>query len=352
MSRISCSPGLRRLLRAVVVGAALIAAGTAPAFAVKLVELKIDATARPYYPEDPVSSGQQDFSVPDEEGKLVMTYTEDRYVGGPGGFALDPVDLSNEYLGWGGGAEYFPRDPVVGQPYKVVVTWDNSFSKKMWRATLTARHAYQAFQIRDRGQQLASTQTLTVEFIPSSAEPIAAPQTSTLPGSWELPGGNMTEILADGTGHDSRGNTMAWTLLDAARGIYELHWSHGYTDTATLAPDGRTLSGVNNTGFHWDAVRRGAAPVATPQPGDTAGDAVLAGSWDWGPGSGVVDILADGTGHDTLGNSLTWILLDAETGTYKLKWSHGFTDIAVVAADGTSIAITSNTGHQFGALRR
>ena len=322
-------------------------ASATPALAVMLVELKIDATARPYHPDNPVSSAQQDFSVPGEEGQLIMTFTEDRYVGGPGGFALNPVDLSNEYLGWGGAAEYTPRDPVAGQPYKVQVTWNHSFSKKMWRATLTARHAYQAFQIRDRGQQLASTQTLTVEFIPKSAEPVGAPQSSTVDGTWELPGGNTTEVFADGTGHDSRGNSMTWTVLDAARGLYEWRWSHGYTDRVTLAPDGKTMSGVNNTGFHWDAVR--SSPL--PEPGSGATSA-LVGSWDWGPGSGLVDIVADGTGRDSLGNSLTWSLLDAETRAYKLKWSHGFVDVAVLAADGASIAIVSNAGARFGATRR
>ena len=338
---------IRRLLLAPLLILAGLTAAT-PALAVMLVELKIDATARPYHPDDPPSSAQQDFSVPDGEGQLIMTYTEDRYVGGPGGFSLDPVDLSNEYLGWGGSAAYTPHDPVAGQPYKVEVIWNNSFSKKMWRATLTAHHAYQAFQVRDRGQQLASTQTLTVEFIPKSLEPIAAPQSSTLDGSWEWPGANMVEILADGTGRDSRGNSMQWKLLDAARGIYELSWSHGFTDTVTLAPDGKSVTGVNNTGFHFSAVRRGPPPTAATQPGDSS----LAGSWDWGPGSGSVDILADGTGHDSLGNTLTWTLLDEETQTYKLKWSHGFIDIAVVAADGASIGITSNSGARFGATRR
>lgn len=334
---------VRRLARLLLLAAAILGAATGPTLAVMLVELKLDATARPYGPDNPVIYGEQDFSVPGTEGQLIMTYTEDRYVGGPGGFALNPVDLSNEYLGWGGGAEYVPRDPVIGQPYKVVVTWNNSFSKKMWRATLTARHIYQAFQIRDRGEQVASSQTLTVEFIPKSSEPIVAPQTSTLEGTWELPGGNIMEIFADGTGHDSRGNTTTWTLLDAARGIYELRWSHGYIDTVTLAPDGMTLSGVNNTGFHWNATRQGPPPPPV---------AVLPGSWDWGPGSGFVDILGDGTGRDTLGNSLAWTLLDAETRTYKLKWSHGFVDIAIVSADGASLSITSNTGARFGATRR
>ncbi|MBI5828010.1 MAG: hypothetical protein HZB20_00350 [Chloroflexi bacterium] len=331
------------MLAAVVfAGAAL--CGVTPALAVMLVELKIDATARPYNPDNPLSSAQQDFSVPDAEGQLIVTYTEDRYVGGPGGFTYDPVDLSPEYLGWGGSAEYTPRDPVAGQPFKVVVTYQHSYSKKMWRATLTARHDYQAFQIRDRGQQFAGTLTLTIEFIPKSADPITAPQTSTLEGTWQLPGGNMTEIFADGTGHDSRGNTMTWTLLDAARGIYELHWSHGYTDKVTLAPDGKTMSGVNNTGFHWDAVRRGPPPAIET--------AELTGSWDWGPGSGLVDMLADGTGHDSNGNTLRWTLGNAASRIYVLVWSHGFVDLATLSEDGKSLVLVSNTGAQFSAVRR
>lgn len=342
-------PAARRLASVALLAFGMLGAIAAPAQAVMLVELKIDATARPYDPLNPVSSGQQDFSVPGGEGDLIVTYTEDRYVGGPGGFTYDPVDLSNEYLGWGGSAEYTPRDPAIGQPYKVVVAYKHSYSKKMWRATLTARHEYQAFQIRDRGRQLASTQTLTIEFIPKSSEPISAPQTSTLEGSWELPGANLMEVFADGTGHDSRGNSMTWTLLDAARGIYELHWSHGYTDTVTLAPDGMTISGVNNTGFHWNAPRKGPVPVKI---GHQPGASSLAGSWDWGPGSGFVDILDDGTGRDSVGNSLTWTLLDAETQAYKLKWSHGFIDVAVVSADGGSISITSNSGARFGATRQ
>jgi len=49
---------------------------------------------------------------------------------------------------------------------------------------------------------------------------------------------------------------------------------------------------------------------------------------------------------------MVWTLLDAETRTYKLKWSHGFIDIAVISADGKSIGIANNAGSRFGATRR
>ena len=137
--------------------AVLAACSATTAQAVMLVNLSIDATARPYGPKDPVMSLQQQFSVPGGEGKLIMTYTEDRYVGGPGGFNLDPIDLSNDHIGWGGSTVYTPHDPIKGQPYRVQQIWLTAYSKKMWVATLTAHHEYQAFQVRDRGKQIASS---------------------------------------------------------------------------------------------------------------------------------------------------------------------------------------------------
>ena len=241
--------------------AVLAAFSATTAQAVMLVNLSIDATARPYGPKDPVMSLQQQFSVPGGEGKLIMTYTEDRYVGGPGGFNLDPIDLSNDHIGWGGSTVYTPHDPIKGQPYRVQQIWLTAYSKKMWVATLTAHHEYQAFQVRDRGKQIASSQRLTIEFIPgtpTAEKPsIPAGQASNLSGSWNWgAGGGIVEILSGGTGRDSRGNTMKWIVRDAAAGIYELHWSHGYTDTATLSADGKSVAVVNNVGTRFTATRR------------------------------------------------------------------------------------------------
>ena len=341
-----------RLLMPMLVGGILAVAALCTATAaqaVMLVELSIDATARPYGPGNPVASAKQQFSVPDGPGKLIMTYTEDRYVGGPGGFTLEPADLSNEHLGWGGSTVYTPHDPVKGQPYRVQTIWLNSFSKKMWVATLTAHHVYQAFQVRGRGQQMASSQRLTVEFVPgtppaSETPKVLPPQNANLTGSWNWgAGGGIVEILPNGTGHDSRGNTMQWTLRDPATGLYELRWSHGYTDTATLAPDGRTVVIVNNVGTRFTATRRS---VPAPQ------SANLTGNWDWGAGGGIVEILPNGTGHDSRGNTMRWTLRDAASRSYELRWSHGYTDAAVLAADGNTVTIINNVGTRFTATRR
>jgi hypothetical protein len=336
-------PRLLESLRGGLLVAALALCACTSASAEMLVELALDATSRPYTPEAPPSSVQQQFSVPGGEGQLIMTFTEEEYVGGPGGFSLEPNDLSPEYLGWGGSTEYTPHDPMPGQPYKVQTIWRHSFSKKVWLATLTARHAYQSFQIRDRGEQIASRLRLTVEFVPSTPadEPLPPPQTSTIAGSWDWgAGGGIVEIFADGTGHDSRGNSMRWTLLDAARGVYELRWSHGFTDMATLSPEGNTISVVNNVGTSFVATRRAAQTMT------------IVGSWDWGAGGGVVEISADGTGHDSRGNSMRWTARDAARGVYELRWSHGYTDTATLSPDGNTISIVNNAGTSFMAVRR
>lgn len=190
-----------------IIGLAITCAGAAQA--VVLVDLSLDARARPYGPSDPVTSLQQQFTVPSGPGTVIITYIEQAYVGGPGGFAYEPKDLSSERLGFGGSIEYTPRNPGRGQPYQVRIILRHDFSKKLWVATLTARHEYQAFQIRNRGRQIASVQRLTIEFIPGTApvppatppvaQPPAAQPPAQPPGTGALPRGadqfDSTSIL-------------------------------------------------------------------------------------------------------------------------------------------------------------
>ena len=337
---------------------ALAASFATAAQAVVLVDLAIDAKARPYDEKTPVTAQQMAFSVPGGPGTLIMTYTEQAYVGGPGGFALEPKDLSPERLGFGGATDYTPRTPVRGQLYRVRSTWLHDFSRKTWVATLTARHAYQAYQVRGRGRQLASNQRLTIEFIPGTppaTPPVAAPtvppaQAAALTGSWDWgAGGGIVEIRPDGTGQDSRGNTMRWTVRDARSGLYELRWSHGYTDTATLSADGRSVAIVNNAGTRFTATRRGAPSAPPAAPGPANGPT---GSWNWGAGGGVVVIRPDGTGQDSRGNTMRWTARNAAAGVYELRWSHGYTDTATLSADGNAVAIVNNAGTRFTATRQ
>ena len=171
--------------RAALLASMLVIVPVSTAEAVMLVELALDATDKLYGPGDPVAEVRQEFSVPSGPGTLTVTYEEERYVGGPGGFSYEPKDLSNEYLGWGGSIEYKPRDPAKGQLYQVVMTYRRDFSKKVWVARLVARHEYQAYQVRNRGHQHASKQRLNIEFVPGgpgATGPATTPPPASPPG--------------------------------------------------------------------------------------------------------------------------------------------------------------------------
>jgi len=178
----------------------------------------------------------------------------------------------------------------------------------------------------------------------------AQAQETGLVGSWNWgAGGGTTELFADGSGHDARGNSVRWTLQDAAARTYILRWSHGYTDSVRLAADGMTLTGRNQNGFQFSATRldTGVRPLMP------ALDAALAGDWTWGISSGlVVTIRPDGTGRDTRGNTLTWRLRDAARRIYELRWSHGYTDTVTLAADGNSLQVVNDRGTRFSATRK
>jgi hypothetical protein len=181
----------------------------------------------------------------------------------------------------------------------------------------------------------------------------AAAQASTLVGQWNWgAGGGITEIRADGTGKDARGNTLQWTLRNAADRSYVLRWSHGYTDTVILAADGASLSGENQSGYRFSATRVGGAPAATTPVLAPAGGSAIVGEWNWGLGGGAVTISADGIGRDSRGNSMQWTLRNSATRTYELRWSHGYTDSATLAPDGNSISGVNNQGSRFTATRR
>jgi hypothetical protein len=78
----------------------------------------------------------------------------------------------------------------------------------------------------------------------------------------------------------------------------------------------------------------------------------IVGEWAWGVSAGVVEIRADGTGKDGRGNSMKWSLRDSASRSYTLSWSHGYTDTAVLSADGNSLVVQNNVGTRFTATRR
>jgi hypothetical protein len=128
--------------------------------------------------------------------------------------------------------------------------------------------------------------------------------------------------------------------------VYVILWSHGYTDTVTLAPDGNSLSAVNNQGMRFTAKRIGDARAPASGFGS-----IVAGKWNWGAGGGIVVIDPDGTGRDPRGNTLKWTLRDPASRTFAFIWSHGYSDTATVAPDGNSLSAVNNQGLRFTATR-
>lgn len=177
--------------------------------------------------------------------------------------------------------------------------------------------------------------------------PFACAQTPSLAGKWNWGAvGGIVEIDANGSGRDPSGHTLQWTIREPAARVYVIRWSHGYTDTVTLAPDGNSLSAVNNQGMSFTAKRIGGASAPASGSG-----AIVAGKWNWGAGGGIVVIEPDGTGRDPRGNTLKWTLRDAASRTYTFTWSHGYTDTATVAPDGNSLSAVNNSGLRFTATR-
>jgi hypothetical protein len=83
--------------------------------------------------------------------------------------------------------------------------------------------------------------------------------------------------------------------------------------------------------------------------GATATGQSLVGQWEWGAGGGITEIRADGTGRDARNNTLQWTVVDATARVYVLRWSHGYTDTVIVAADGRTLAGTNQAGLKFAA---
>ncbi len=189
------------------------------------------------------------------------------------------------------------------------------------------------------------------------AAPAPAPSSppagdSVIAGEWNWGvGGGIVEIRPDGTGRDARGNSMRWTLRDPASRSYEFRWSHGYTDTATLAVDGNSLMAVNDKGTRFSATRR---TGATGRPLD------LNGSWArgqvhvWQEGS---EVLVTATWKRDDGKYVVWRgegRLSGSVVDLRIRYSpmtHGpvpeWRGRMTVSADGNTIdAVYSVNGEQ------
>jgi hypothetical protein len=213
---------------------------------------------------------------------------------------------------------------------------------------LTKRNAVRGAWV-DRDAMKTSRLILVLLMLVSLCLSAVNAQELSLAGRWNWgAGGGITELLPDGTGRDARGNHVQWSVRDAAARTYTLRWSHGYTDSVALAPDGRSLTGRNQNGMQFTATRVEGVAGPVRSAGQDPG---IIGAWDWGMGGGRVEIRSDGSGRDARGNTLQWTLRDAATRTYVLRWSHGYTDTVTLAVNGASLKGVNDRGSQFSAVR-
>lgn len=140
---------------------------TPAALATTKANLEIASEERHYDEDNPVMSKfSPDFKL-GGKGTLTTTYETDSFPeGGP-------------YFGWGRVDEWnyipsvylkdvirTPDHPIIGQPYKEVGIYDvtESLGDMLFHAWLKAPSVCQAFQICEKGTQMASNQKFTIEF--------------------------------------------------------------------------------------------------------------------------------------------------------------------------------------------
>jgi tetratricopeptide (TPR) repeat protein len=91
------------------------------------------------------------------------------------------------------------------------------------------------------GQPAQEAPCAPVSFRPAAGAGIS--------GEWSWFDRSIVLIRDDGSFSTSNRLTGNWRLADSSGRRYTLIWSHGYTDTLTLSPDGLRLEGTNNKGM-------------------------------------------------------------------------------------------------------
>ncbi len=77
---------------------------------------------------------------------------------------------------------------------------------------------------------------------PAKSEPESGPAPL---GTWKWIGYSYAIFGSDGI-VTSNGNKGIWKWTDRAEGKFRVSWVNGYVDDITVAPNGKTLHGVNN----------------------------------------------------------------------------------------------------------
>ncbi|MDP1732421.1 MAG: LCCL domain-containing protein [Devosia sp.] len=156
-----------------------------------------------------------------------MEWTTDPHQGANGGHWIDSKDGSPLYLGREVHREETPSPLVVGSPYRLKYVIVVPQATQRLEATLTAWWAPQAIQVMNYGDQLGSSQHLSVSFVPvdQAVSQSGAPPEIDVSGVWRE--GNIGQT---------------WTFTPRGDGLYDAV-ENGYGNArGTARVSGRTIT--------------------------------------------------------------------------------------------------------------
>jgi Cohesin domain/Dockerin type I domain len=341
------------------------------ASAQQLVDLNLATTGPRGYdsvtaPMDPAPAQNFELGRPTF---LMLTYTIEKVPAGSpkGGYQMFPVmpergaDWEPNYtFGRTLSVKSVPAEEIAGQPFRreiVMLAWATPPGIAI-RCKLVPHHHWQAFQIGNRGTQVASTQTLTVEGAPFDEY---SSRDNALP-KWDITGDW-------GHGDPSIGLTATWTFtpkgngeydavqkgFDNAKGTARVRGDRIYIDyTSTTAKDGKQYKGlmiidlspkgVADTGIWATEKEIGDTRVWTSKPARPIGSGSIPDESKMNGGSmSPVDISGTWT-HGTAGE--TWTFTPIAPGEY-IAVEKGFGNAkgkATVKGNKIHIDYTTSTG--------
>lgn len=182
----------------------------------------------------------------------------------------------------------------------------------------------------DRGSHKKPVTVRTPETAPPTP---AVSATDPIVGCYRWFNNAPVVIHADGTviGGPFTGH---WRVVNASRHAYTFTWPAA-TDTVTVAPDQRSLSGGNQYGYPTSGTRM-------------SGSAGIVGAWRWANGW-TVTMLSNGELSAATFRG-RWQPIDASRGMYKLIWP-GPVDSVTLAGNGSSVSGANQYGIAISGVR-
>jgi hypothetical protein len=155
---------------------------------------------------------------------------------------------------------------------------------------------------------------------------------------------NQTVVGQDGQ-QTIRGT---WTCIDPAKGQIVVSWNTGYTDTLTLAKDGNSLTGANDSGSRLVVVRRNSSAKKNRC-------SQVIGDWAWDTRAFPATIYKDGkvvANDNTQEIRAKWTCINPTKGQIVVRWNTGFTDTLTLSSDNNRLTGANDKGGSLVIRRR